>query len=95
MLLSYMALSCLNMSQLRAIWTRFKSNSVIFGQKTLDLVQDLGPRPGLCEVRRLEWRIHSGRKDEKTYFWCRGKIGGFFVPFDNPPFINPPFRFDR
>ena len=63
-ILSHMAPSCFDTNPYRAIWTRFKSNSVIFGQKSLDLVQDLGPSLGLCEVRRLEWRIHSGRKDK-------------------------------
>ena len=70
-ILSHMAPSCFDTNPYRARWTRFKSNSVIFGQKSLD--QDLGPSPGLCEVRRLEWRIHSGRKDEKICFGAAGK----------------------
>ena len=54
MILSHMAPSCLNMSPYRAIWTHFRSNSMIvikqyiLGQvkdQVQDQVLDLGPGP--------------------------------------------------
>ena len=46
-ILSHMAFTCLNKSASRAIWTHFKSNSVMFVKKLSRL--GLGPGPGLFQ----------------------------------------------
>ena len=56
MILSHMAPPCLNRSPHRAIWTHFKSSSVIFITKCLDQVLDLVQLVQAYLVQ--DWELH-------------------------------------